>query len=104
MNAILRYITGQLIEEVPSVDLTSDKSGEGSTSVCSSSPPSMGQCIPNDSCDDNGVDEDNSAGCSGSSVTDEGNIAKYEYYVDVLLIRLLEKTALSSYIPLNMTS
>jgi hypothetical protein len=83
MNALLRYITGQLIEEGPSVDLTSDKSGEGSTSVCSSSPPSMGQCITEDLGDDNGVDEDNSAGCPGSSVTDEGNIAKYEYHRDV---------------------
>jgi hypothetical protein len=83
MKALLRYITGQLIEEGPSVDLTLDKSGEGSTSVSASSPPSMVQCIPNNSCDDNGVDEDNTAGCPGSSVTDEGNIAKYEYHVDV---------------------
>jgi hypothetical protein len=68
MNALLRYITGQQIEEGPSVDLTSDKSGEGSTSVSSSSSPSLEQCITEDLGDDNGVDEDNNDGCSGSSV------------------------------------
>jgi hypothetical protein len=67
MNALLRYITGHQIEEGPSVDLTSDKSGEGSTSVSASSTPSMGQCIAEDLGDDNGVDEDDTAGCSGSS-------------------------------------